>query len=420
MDSKNSNKEKDNIGNLFETSERVFKADDTFPPEFFEELSKSKSGNAESSNNTFKDDEEKSTPSNDKPVKDKEANADIKDENIDENDELYKQLSGLQNVNKNIRNLQDIHEKIDDVETKSDLKALQKELKKLADEGKILLYEDKPNIEDYNVDELKALIEENIVAVREEAVVDFMDALPEPIQLAVKCAMEDNKNLSSVLRMVADAMEGKNIVENLGEKDVIRAVLKNKGMEDEEIETLINSYDRKGILKQKYEESKKEFETLLTKDLDDEIKKAQSEKKKAEEMYKQYIEGISKTVEQLDADKKIKKNIIDGLTKADYELANGVKTNKLYYLLNKYQFEEPKYDLISEALWLLEDPESYKQYVREKVKKEVIEENIKPKLRRSNAGIESSSPEIPNNGLPLERKKDEGRRLTNKRFNFDI
>jgi hypothetical protein len=59
----------------------------------------------------------------------------------------------------------------------------------------------------------------------------------------------------------------------------------------------------------------------------------------------------------------------------------------LGHLLEKYQFVEPNYSLISEALWLLQDPVSYKAKIMVKGAQKSVEKTVrKLKTEQSNAG----------------------------------
>ena len=46
-------------------------------------------------------------------------------------------------------------------------------------------------------------------------------------------------------------------------------------------------------------------------------------------------------------------------------------------LLEKYQFVEPNHALVAEALWLLSDPDGYRNKVREVAKKDVVTNTVR-------------------------------------------
>jgi hypothetical protein len=56
--------------------------------------------------------------------------------------------------------------------------------------------------------------------------------------------------------------------------------------------------------------------------------------------------------------------LYSGLVQPNYPSVSGKQTNLLGHLLEKYQFVEPRHDLIAEALWLLADPDGYRSELR--------------------------------------------------------
>jgi len=63
----------------------------------------------------------------------------------------------------------------------------------------------------------------------------------------------------------------------------------------------------------------------------------------------------------------------------------------LGHLLEKYQWVEPRHDLIAEALWLLADPDGYKTKLREGAEKSAIEKTVRQLKTEEANKITSSS-----------------------------
>jgi hypothetical protein len=83
--------------------------------------------------------------------------------------------------------------------------------------------------------------------------------------------------------------------------------------------------------------------------------------------------------------------LYNGLVQPSYPSVSGRNTNLLGHLLEKYQFVEPNYSLISEALWLLQDPEGYKAKIMDKGAQKSVEQTVrKLKTEQSNAGGSNS------------------------------
>ena len=66
-----------------------------------------------------------------------------------------------------------------------------------------------------------------------------------------------------------------------------------------------------------------------------------------------------------------------GLTQAQYPSVSGRPTNLLGHLLERYQFVEPNYPLIAEALWLLSDPDGYRKNLQVVGKNQATEQVVR-------------------------------------------
>jgi len=102
----------------------------------------------------------------------------------------------------------------------------------------------------------------------------------------------------------------------------------------------------------------------------------------------------------LKLDKKLQGMLYSGLVQPNYPSISGKPTNMLGHLLEKYQFVEPRHDLIAEALWLLADPDGYKGKVREQGSKKAVEETVRKLKTEESRKISSSA---------QQEKQDDGR-----------
>jgi hypothetical protein len=92
----------------------------------------------------------------------------------------------------------------------------------------------------------------------------------------------------------------------------------------------------------------------------------------------------------LKVDKKMQSILYTGLVQPNYPSVSGRPTNMLGHLLEKYQYVEPRHDLIAEALWLLADPDGYKSKVREVAVKETVAKTVR-QLKTEQASKNSAS-----------------------------
>ena len=91
-------------------------------------------------------------------------------------------------------------------------------------------------------------------------------------------------------------------------------------------------------------------------------------------------------------DKRTQSMLYAGLTQPNYPSISGKNTNLLGHLLEKYQFVEPNHELIAEALWLLADPDGYKNKLREASVKEKVKETYRS-LKTEESKRQSGSPQ---------------------------
>ena len=91
-------------------------------------------------------------------------------------------------------------------------------------------------------------------------------------------------------------------------------------------------------------------------------------------------------------DKRTQNLLYNGLVNPAYPSISGKNTNLLGHLLEKYQFVEPNYPLITEALWLLADPKGYKSNIMKKGENKAVEDTVR-KLKSAQANKVSSAVE---------------------------
>ena len=126
------------------------------------------------------------------------------------------------------------------------------------------------------------------------------------------------------------------------------------------------------------------------------IEEQELKKKQQEHASKAYMSNVYETLKDgalgdIKVDKRTQAMLYNGLVQPSYPSVSGRNTNLLGHLLEKYQFVEPNYTLISEALWLLQDPEGYKAKIMDKGAQKSVEQTVrKLKTEQSNAGGSNS------------------------------
>ena len=128
------------------------------------------------------------------------------------------------------------------------------------------------------------------------------------------------------------------------------------------------------------------------------VKKLQEQdlkKKQQQHASKQYMSNVYETLKEgslgdIKVDRKTQAMLYNGLVQPSYPSVSGKNTNLLGHLLEKYQFVEPNYTLISEALWLLSDPQGYKAKIMDKGAQKSVEKTVR-KLKTAAASNSTAS-----------------------------
>jgi hypothetical protein len=132
-------------------------------------------------------------------------------------------------------------------------------------------------------------------------------------------------------------------------------------------------------------------------------------RKQQETASRRYAHNVYETLKngelgEIKLDKKTQNMLFSGLVEPNYPSVSGRNTNLLGHLLEKYQFVEPNYSLISEALWLLSDPDGYKSKIMEKGSQKAVEATVR-KLKIEQAANSSSSTGVYDNEESNNKRK---------------
>tara|TARA_B100001287_G_scaffold275647_2_gene283883 strand:- start:625 stop:1920 length:1296 start_codon:yes stop_codon:yes gene_type:complete len=247
---------------------------------------------------------------------------------------------------------------------------------KMIEEGSLLPFDDDKDLEDYTAKDFRELFETNFQQreekIRQDTPREFFQSLPEELQVAAKYVADGGQDLKSLFRTLAqveDTMDLNPEDEN-HQAEIARQYLHaTRFGTAEEIEAEIQDWADLDRLGKKAKQFKPKLdkmqETIVAQQL------AEQEQKKAQqaEQAKAYQDNVYNTLAQgqlddLKLDKKTQSLLFSGLVQPNYPSISGKPTNLLGHLLEKYQFVEPRHDLIAEALWLLADPKGYKTKVR--------------------------------------------------------
>ena len=287
---------------------------------------------------------------------------------------------------------------------------------KLIKEDKIVPFDDEKPLEEYTAKDWEELIEANLEEraqqVRRETPKQFFESLPQELQIAARYVADGGTDLKGLFATLAQAEEKKTLdIKNERDQElIIRDYLQATGYGTaEEIAEEIEVWKDLGKLEQQAMKFKPKLDKMQEKIVAQKLQEQEMRKKQQEQASKQYMENVYNTLKEgalgdLKVDRKTQAMLYNGLVQPNYPSVSGRNTNLLGHLLEKYQFVEPNYTLISEALWLLSDPDGYKSKIMEKGAQKSVEKTVrKLKTEQSNSGGSS---------LGVEQREEETRTRT--------
>jgi len=286
---------------------------------------------------------------------------------------------------------------------------------KLIDEGMLVPFDDEKPMDEYSMKDWKELLQANFEdrenKVRQEVPAKFFDSLPDELKYAYKYIADGGEDLKGLFRALSHVEEVRQLDPSSDDDQemIARQYLRATqfGTEDE-ISEEINTWKDLGTLQKKANQFKPKLDKMQQQVVEYQLQQAEAAKKQHEEAAQQYVDNIYHTLKdgQLNGvklDKKTQAFLFTELTQPKYESMQGRNTNLLGHLLERYQFLEPRYDLIAEALWLLADPDGYKSQLKTNAKNEATQETVR-KLKTEESRKISTSIQEEEEQQPARRK----------------
>lgn len=276
---------------------------------------------------------------------------------------------------------------------------------KLIEAGKIIPFDDDKPLEEYSLKDYQELIEANFQEienkVRQQTPLEFFDSLPHELQYAAKYVADGGQDLKGLFKVLAAAEEVRELNPSV-EKDqeqIVREYLRvtNFGSA-EDIQEEIDAWKDRGDLEAKALKFKPKLDAMQEDVVQRRIAQQEQMRQQQQQAAQQYMENVYNTVSVaeingLKMDKKVQGMLYNGLVQPNYPSISGRPTNMLGHLLEKYQYVEPNYPLIAEALWLLADPDGYRAKVKEQGKTEAVEKTVR-QLKTEQAKMQTSAPVV--------------------------
>lgn len=260
---------------------------------------------------------------------------------------------------------------------------------KMIEEGSLIPFDDDKPLEDYTTKDFRELFEANFqereAAIRENTPKEFFQSLPQELQYAAKYVADGGQDLKGLFRTLAQVEEIRELDprNEYDQVEIARQYLyATRFGTPEEIEAEVNDWAELGRLEQKALQFKPKLdkmqEDIVNRQLADQEYKRQQQAQQA----KAYQDNVYNTLSVgelagIKLDRKVQSHLYSGLVQPNYPSISGKNTNLLGHLLEKYQFVEPNHGLIAEALWLLSDPEGYRNKVKDQGSKQTIEKTVR-------------------------------------------
>lgn len=279
------------------------------------------------------------------------------------------------------------------------------------DESKQSLDEYLGSLSEKDVEELwQANIDQIKNEVASKTPQEFFESLPQELQYAAT-HWANGGDIKSILQALTKVQEVRelSVEEETGQEQIIRQYLSATQFgTQEEIDEEIQTWKDLGTLKKKAEQFKPKLDQMHDDIVKSEIEEQELLKKQQEEAANKYIESVYNALKPgeingLKLDKRIQEDLYLGLIKPQYPSISGRPTNKLGHLLEKYQFVEPNYPLVAEALWLLSDPDAYRKNLVQQGKNQATEDTVR-KLKTEQASRNSTATQTETDNTSRQRK----------------
>ena len=267
---------------------------------------------------------------------------------------------------------------------------------KLIKEEKILGFDDEKDLNEYSAKDWEELIHANLQEkanqVRRETPQKFFESLPQELQLAARYVADGGTDLKGLFRTLSVVEETKDLDPKTekGQETIIREYLTATGYGDvEEINEEIEVWKDLGKLQKQANKFKPKLDKMQEKVIEKKLKEQELKKKQQQQASQNYMKNVYDTLKNgkigdTKVDRKTQSLLYNGLVNPAYPSITGQNTNLLGHLLEKYQFVEPNYPLIAEALWLLADPKGFKNKLKKKGEVKAVEKTVR-KLKTAQA-----------------------------------
>lgn len=253
--------------------------------------------------------------------------------------------------------------------------------------------ESKQSLDDYlgglGEKDIEELWQANVDNLKQEVAAktpkEFFESLPDELQYAAKYVMDGGQDLKGLFQALAqvEQVRSLNPADENDQEGIVRSYLSATNFgSDEEIEEELNSWKDLGVLEKKAKQFKPKLDQMQEEIVQSQLAEQEARKQQQEQAAQAYMQNVFEAlrpaeINGLKLDKKTQAQLYSGLVQPQYPSISGRPTNLLGHLLEKYQFVEPNYPLIAEALWLLSNPDEYRQNLVKQGKNQAVEQTVR-------------------------------------------
>jgi len=214
---------------------------------------------------------------------------------------------------------------------------------------------------------------------------EFFQSLPDELQYAAKYVADGGQDLKGLFQALAQVEQVREMdpTDENDQEGIVRSYLQATGFGSaDEIEEEVSTWREIGSLEKKAKQFKPKLDQMQEEFVQATLAEQEAKKEQQEHAAQAYMQNVFEAlrpaeINGLKLDKKTQAQLYSGLVQPQYPSISGRPTNLLGHLLEKYQFVEPNYPLIAEALWLLSSPDEYRSSLTKQGKNQAVEQTVR-------------------------------------------
>jgi hypothetical protein len=260
---------------------------------------------------------------------------------------------------------------------------------KMIEEGVLFPFDDDKSLEDYTAKDFRELFEANMKEKEQQLSQDIpkqiFQSMPGEMQYLMEYISKGGTDVKGMMHQLAQVNEVMELdpSDSDDQEVIVRQYLSLKGdMTQDEIEEEIATFKDMDRLEQKASQYKPKLEAVREKEVARRIAEQEKQKEQQQAIAGQFVDSVYGVLEKgelggVKLDRKTQNMLYTGLVQPGYPSISGKPTNLLGHLLEKYQWVEPNHELIAEALWLLADPDGFKNKVKSQGTRIATEQTVR-------------------------------------------